>query len=157
MKTESVLILHNIRSAQNVGALLRTSEAAGIGKVYMSGYTPTPMDRFNRKRTDVSKASLGAEEYVSWSQAKTLGPLIKKLKKEGFSIVAIEQAENSIPYTEVPKQEKMAFILGNEVTGLTKKELAHADCIAEIKMLGRKESLNVSVAGGIVLFTTLRI
>jgi tRNA G18 (ribose-2'-O)-methylase SpoU len=157
MNTESVVILHDIRSAQNVGAILRTCEAVGITKVYMSGYTPTPLDRFNRKRTDVSKAALGAEEYVSWESVKTLTPLIKRLKKEGHTIIAIEQSESSIPYTKVPQTEKMAFLVGNEVTGLSKKELGHSDYIAEIPMKGRKESLNVSVACGIALYAILRI
>src|SRR6185369_7060657 len=93
---ENVVIIHNVRSVQNVGAMFRTADAAGINKIYLTGYTPTPLDRFGRKRGDLAKSALGAEEFVSWEQKKSITPLLAKLKKEGFQIVAIEQDKKSI-------------------------------------------------------------
>ena len=81
---QNVLILHNIRSVENVGAMFRTADAAGINKIYLTGYTPTPLDRFGRKRGDLAKSALGAEEFVSWEQKKMILPLLAKLKKEKF-------------------------------------------------------------------------
>ncbi|HWA32163.1 MAG TPA: TrmH family RNA methyltransferase, partial [Candidatus Paceibacterota bacterium] len=71
---ENILILHNIRSVENVGAMFRTADAAGIDKIYLTGYTPAPIDRFGRKRKDLAKSALGAEEFVSWEHKKTIAP-----------------------------------------------------------------------------------
>lgn len=158
MKSRTVyLILPDIRSAQNVGALFRTADAAGVAKIFLVGITPTPVDRFGRERSDIAKAALGAEKTIPWESVKTLTPLVRRLKKEGFQIVGIEQAENSVDYKKVRCAERMAFILGNEVEGMPKNALAQCDIIAEIPMRGMKESLNVSVAGGIALFRMLGI
>ncbi len=163
-KKNNVLILHDIRSVENVGAMFRTADAAGINKIYLTGYTPTPLDRFGRKRGDLAKSALGSEEFVPWEQKKNTLPLLAKLKKEGFQIIAIEQAENSIDYKKVSARggpaygwKKLAFIVGTEVTGIPKKVLEKCDIIAEIPMRGKKESLNVSVACGIALFGILEI
>jgi tRNA G18 (ribose-2'-O)-methylase SpoU len=149
---ENILILHNIRSVSNVGAMFRTADAAGINKIYLTGYTPTPKDRFGRIRRDMAKSALGAEEYMPWEQKKILYPLLAKLKKEKFFIIGIEQAKNSIDYKKVKLQHKNIFIVGSEVTGIAKNILEKCNVIAEIPMKGKKESLNVSVALGIVLF-----
>ena len=154
---ENILIIHDVRSTQNVGAMFRTADAAGISKIYLTGYTPAPVDRFGRKRKDVAKSALGAEEFVKWESKKSLPTLITKLKKEGFQIIAIEQAKNSIDYKKVKLQAKNAFILGTEVSGIPKNILKKCDVIAEIPMRGKKESLNVSVATGIALFRILNI
>jgi 23S rRNA (guanosine2251-2'-O)-methyltransferase len=148
---EKVLILHNIRSSHNVGSIFRTADAFGIEKIYLSGYTPTPTDRFNRVQKSIAKTALGAELTTSWEYQKTIKPIIEKLKKEDFHIVAIEQAKNSIIYTKIPPKKKQAFILGNEVRGISPQTLSLVDTIAEIPMKGMKESLNVSVSAGIVL------
>src|ERR1035437_10061101 len=95
---ENILILNDIRSVENVGAMFRTADAAGISKIYLIGYTPTPLDRFGRKRKDLAKSALGAEEFVPWEQKKTISSLIAKLKKDKFKTIAIEQAKNSIDY-----------------------------------------------------------
>ena len=153
----NILILHNIRSTQNVGAMFRTADAAGINKIYLTGYTPTPIDRFGRKRGDIAKSALGAEEFVSWENKKSLITLINKLKKEGYLIVGIEQSKNSIDYKKIKLGTKNTFIVGAEVTGITKNILAKCDVVAEIPMKGKKESLNVSVACGIALFRILNI
>lgn len=154
-KIESVLILPDIRSAHNVGAIFRTADAAGVSKIYLVGITPAPVDRFGRPRKDVAKASLGAELSVPWEQKGTILPLIAKLKKEGYQVIAIEQSEHSIDYKKVKTGEKVAFVVGNEVEGLPKSVLAKCDVVAEIPMSGKKESLNVSVATGIAVFRML--
>jgi len=152
---ENIVILNDIRSVENVGAIFRTADAAGIDKIYLCGYTPTPLDRFGRKRSDIAKSALGAEEYVAWGQKKSILPLITKLKKEGFQIIAIEQDEKSVDYKKIKIQNKNAFIVGTEVTGIPKNILNKCDVIAEIPMRGKKESLNVSVATGVALFGIL--
>lgn len=151
MKKENILILHDIRSAENVGAMFRTADAAGINKIYLTGYTPAPLDRFGRKRKDIAKSALGAEEYVPWEQAE-INSLLKKLKRDGFQIIAIEQDKNSVDYRRVKTKAKNAFLVGTEVTGIPKSILKKCDVIAEIPMRGKKESLNVSVALGVALF-----
>ena len=157
MKQENILILNDIRSVENVGAMFRTADAGGIDKIYLVGYTPAPVDRFGRKRKDMAKSALGAEEFVPWEQKMGLPGLLKELKQDGFQIIAIEQDSKSIDYKLVRTTEKNAFILGTEVTGIPKEILKECDVIAEIPMLGKKESLNVSVSLGIALFRILNI
>ena len=150
-----ILILHNIRSVHNVGSIFRTSDAAGVSRIILSGYTPTPLDRFGRERSDFTKVSLGAEKTVPWAQVKTLTPTLAKLKKENYLIVAIEQdarSQNLFGF-KAQKEKPLAFILGNEVRGVSKSILNKCNTILEIPMRGQKESLNVSVTAGIVLFT----
>lgn len=154
---KNILILNDIRSVENVGAMFRTADAAGIDKIYLVGYTPAPLDRFGRKRKDLAKSALGAEEFVAHESVKTILPLIKKLKKEGYQIIAIEQDEKSLDYKKVKTKDKNAFIVGTEVTGIPKSVLKNCDVIAEIPMKGKKESLNVSVSLGIALFRILSI
>lgn len=154
---QNILIIHNVRSVQNVGAMFRTADAAGIDKIYLTGYTPTPLDRFGRKRKDLAKSALGAEGFVSWEQKKMVCPVIAKLKREGFLVVGIEQAKKSIDYKKVKIKNKNVFIVGAEVMGISKNILKKCDIIAEIPMRGKKESLNVSVALGIVLFRVLGV
>lgn len=153
------VILHNIRSVFNVGSIFRTADAARVAQVYLTGYTPAPVDRFWRKRKDFAKVSLGAEETVPWERAKNISPLLTRLKKEKTFLVAVEQSPHSINYKKIPpiyrqvrRKQNIAFIFGNEVQGLSLSVLKKCDCIAEIPMRGSKESLNVSVAAGIVLY-----
>jgi len=157
IKNENILILPDIRSVENVGAMFRTADAVGIDKIYLTGYTPTPLDRFGRKRSDLSKSALGAEEFVIWEYKKSLIFLLNKLKKEGYYIIAIEQDKNSIDYKKVSLKKKNAFIVGPEVTGIPKNILKKSDLIVEIPMRGKKESLNVSVSLGVALFRILNI
>jgi len=152
-----ILILHNIRSVYNVGAIFRTADAAGVSKIYLTGYTPTPLDRFGRERTDVAKAALGAEKSVAWEHTPELAELILKLKSESYTIVALEQAENSTDYKNFKALEKTALVLGEERYGITTDILESCDHVIEIPMRGKKESLNVSVATGIALFRILNI
>lgn len=158
-KKENILIIHDVRSVVNVGAMFRTADAVGIDKIYLTGYTPAPVDRFGRKRGDLAKSALGAEDFVLWEQKKSLPALMRSLKREKFQIVAIEQDENSIDYRKLKshklKAKKLAFIVGPEVTGISKNILDKCDVIVEIPMKGKKESLNVSVACGVVLFAII--
>jgi tRNA G18 (ribose-2'-O)-methylase SpoU len=152
MVSQIYLLLHDIRSTHNVGAILRTADAVGVSKVFISGHTPAPIDRFGRARQDIVKASLGAEKIVAWENIDSPKVLIKKLKKENFQIVGLEQDKRSIDYKKITKKENMLIILGNEVDGIEKGILGLCDEIAEIPMFGKKESLNVSVATGILLY-----
>jgi len=154
---ENILILHNIRSVENVGAIFRTADAAGISKIYLTGYTPTPLDRFGRKRGDLAKSALGAEEFVRWEQKKSIFQLLVKLRKEGFLIIGIEQDKKAVDYKKVKTKNRNAFIVGAEVAGIPKNILKKCNLIAEIPMWGKKESLNVSVALGIALFGILNL
>lgn len=154
---ENILIIHDVRSVVNVGAMFRTADAVGIDKIYLTGYTPAPVDRFGKKRGDLAKSALGAEEYVLWESKKSISSLLNKLKKEKYKIIAIEQDAKSVDYRKLKvKSVKLkAFIVGSEVTGISKSILKKCDIIAEIPMRGKKESLNVSVACGVVLFELL--
>ena len=151
-KSEAILILLDIRSAYNVGAIFRTADGAGVDRIYLIGTTPTPLDRFGGSRKDIAKVALGAEKTVSWEYVKTIFPLLAKLKKEKFQIIAIEQDEGSIDYKKIKIRKKAALILGSETEGIPEKILKRCDSIAEIPMRGKKESLNVSVAAGIALY-----
>jgi len=155
MKT--YLILHNIRSVENTGAIFRTADAAGISKIYLTGYTPAPIDRFGRTRRDFAKTALGAEKEMKWEHIKSIDSLIKKLKKEKTTIIAVEQAKDAVDYKKLKIKFPAAFIFGNEVKGLSKSILEKSDAVAQIPMLGKKESLNVSVTAGIFLFRVLNI
>jgi 23S rRNA (guanosine2251-2'-O)-methyltransferase len=151
-----IVILDNIRSLHNVGSIFRTSDGAGAEKIYLCGITPTPVDDFGYKRPQLSKVSLGSEDSVSWEYKKHISRLIKTLKKQGYLIVALEQAKNSLNYNQLKlPQQKLALVLGNEPTGISQKVLDLADYIIEIPMLGEKESLNVSVAFGIAIYRLL--
>jgi len=156
MKTnKAIIILHNIRSVYNVGAIFRTADAVGISKIYLTGYTPAPLDRFGRGRKDVAKSALGAEKSVPWEHVKSVSTVIKELKKEKFEIIAVEQARSSIDYKKFKGKQKNAFLFGNEVRGVSKPLLKKCDKILEIPMKGNKESLNISVSAGVVLFRVL--
>lgn len=152
----SLLILPDIRSALNVGAIFRTADAVGVDKIYLTGYTPRPIDKFGRAQKDIAKSALGAETWIPWEYKKTLLPLIKSLKKDGYTIIALEQDKKAIDYRKIKIPQKVAFIVGPEVEGLDKKILSHCDSIVEIPMYGKKESLNVSVATGVALFRMLK-
>lgn len=153
------LILDNIRSTHNVGAIFRTADAAGVKKIYLTGYTPAPLDRFGRPVPEIEKTALGAEKTIAWEQVENIDDLISRLKKENFKIIAVEQAENSVDYktVKIGDDDKVAFIFGNEVDGLSPETLSQCDIIAEIPMRGAKESLNVSVSAGVALFRMLNM
>ncbi len=154
---ESILVLCDIRSAENVGSLFRTADAAGISKIYLCGITPAPIDRFGRVVRAIAKTALGAERTVLWEMREDAKELLSDLKKERYQLIAIEQAPGATDYKKVEVSSNTVFILGAEVEGLPKDILALAQVVAEIPMKGEKESLNVAVAGGIAMFRILGI
>lgn len=156
-KKKVYLLLHNIRSTHNVGSIFRTADAAGITKIYLSGYTPTPLDRFGRAVKELSKVALGGELSVEWEYVKSPSVLIKKLHAQKFQVIGIEQDKSSIDYKKVKPKFKILFVVGNEVEGISTSLLKLCDVVAEIPMRGKKESLNVSVSLGISLFRILNI
>lgn len=151
----AVLILENIRSAQNVGAIFRTADAIGVQKIYLAGYTPAPVDKFNRPRKELIKTSLGAEKTMPWESVLQTSDLISKLKKQGYTIAAVEQTESATDYKTFKPGAHTAFIFGNEVDGVLPGTIALSDRTIEIPMRGTKESLNVATTAGIILFRIL--
>lgn len=155
LKKEIIVVLDNIRSVHNVGSIFRTSDALEVSKIYICGITPSPIDRFGRERNDLHKSALGAERSVSWESSTSALLCVEQLKSKGYSFVCVEQAENSIDYKTVIPKNKTVFVFGNEVEGVSKEVLKLADQVAEIEMLGKKESMNVSVTFGIMMFRML--
>lgn len=155
MKSQLELILHNIRSNHNVGSIFRTADGAGVAKLWLTGYTPTPLDQFKRVNNEIAKTALGAEQSLAWEKRESIVDLITELKKEGYKILALEQNEKSVNYTKAKLAGKTALIVGNEVGGVEPEVLNLCDQIIEIPMRGSKESLNVAVATGIALFRLL--
>jgi 23S rRNA (guanosine2251-2'-O)-methyltransferase len=143
-----VVIIDNVRSMHNVGSVFRTADAFLISGIALCGYTPQPPHR------DIQKTALGATETVSWKHYPGTIDAISELKREGYRIFAIELVEKSIPLQEFSftKNEKLAVVFGNEVTGVDETVLAHCDGCLEIPQFGMKHSLNISVAAGIVLW-----
>lgn len=137
------VICHNIRSRENVGSIFRTTGAFGVDKIFLTGYTPAP------PHEKISKTALGAENFVPWEKVFSITRLIKKLRRDGFEIAALEQSRKSIALAEYRPQKKIALIIGNEVSGILPRILKQCDRIIEIPMRGKKESLNVAVAFGI--------
>jgi tRNA G18 (ribose-2'-O)-methylase SpoU len=146
MTEKFVLVIPNIRSGHNVGAMFRTADGAGVGKIYICGYSPTP------PHPQVDKVSLGAEKSVPWEYAKQTSRLLKKLKKEGYNIVGLEQSKRSQNIFGFKPNFPLALVVGNEKTGLPKNWQVLCDELVDIPMRGKKNSLNVSVAGGITMY-----
>ncbi|MEX2145309.1 MAG: RNA methyltransferase [Candidatus Spechtbacterales bacterium] len=151
-----IVVLDNIRSMHNVGSIFRTADAAGIEKIYLCGITPSPLNEFKKPRQQITKVSLGAENSVKWEKYPASFKVLDILKKRGYKIFAVEQHKNSIPYYKVKlarkQKDKTVLILGHEIKGLSPAVLKRADKVLEIPMAGQKESLNVSVAFGIVVY-----
>lgn len=153
--SEKILMLDSIRSAYNVGAIFRTADGAGVNKIFLAGYTPTPTDRFGRVQQEIEKTSLGASATVPWQSLSDIDAALSaltQLQEEGYSIVAIEQAPHATLLSDFTVPQKVVYILGNEIDGVSPELLASADHVVEIPMHGTKESLNVSVSAGIVLY-----
>lgn len=150
------LVLHDIRSVYNVGAMFRTAEAFGVGKIFLSGYTPAPFDRFGRVRNDFKKSALGAEEGLAWESFPDAISVVERLSKDGVQIISLEQSEHSVDIrtAEVTGyiDTQTALVVGNEVHGIPPELLEASASVIEIPQFGKKESLNVSVALGVVLY-----
>ncbi len=150
------VILYNIRSTYNVGAILRTCDCLGVREVIFTGYTPfldkgLPHEQA-KLRKQIHKTALGAEDTLSFRRAD-ISQAISELKEQGYQILALEQGEHSLNLADSPElPDKLALILGEEVHGIPSELLAKCDYLLEIPMLGKKESFNVSVATGIALW-----
>jgi tRNA G18 (ribose-2'-O)-methylase SpoU len=155
-----VAILYNIRSLHNVGSIFRTADAAGVEKIYLCGYTPSPIDKYGHAEPKISKVALGAEKYIPWEKRggtpQATVKLIRELRQSGYKVLAVEQSKTSVPFDQpdFKKKEfqKIALLVGNEVGGIPPSVLKAADLVIEIPMFGKKESLNVSVAFGIAAY-----
>lgn len=156
-KRHIALVIHNVRSAANVGSMLRTADGAGVSQVWFTGYTPSPAPAERRYLTraekSLAKAALGAERSVLWQRCRSIGSVMKRLHAEGYHLVALEQSARSIGMDEVGGREgDIALVVGNEVRGIDTRILNQCDTILELPMHGEKHSLNVSVAAGIALY-----
>lgn len=147
-KTPIAIVLDNVRSMHNVGSAFRTADGFAIEKIYLCGITGTPPHR------EIEKTALGATQSVTWEYAKDTNEVIDQLRSEGYTIVAIEQAENSVLLHEFQpdSSKKYALVFGNEVNGVDEDVMKKIDTCIEIPQYGTKHSLNVSVAIGIILW-----
>lgn len=155
-----ILIAHNIRSAHNVGSLLRTADGLGVQKVYFTGYTPYPRLEIDsrlphlaqKQHRQISKTALGAEDSIHWEQQSNIEPLIQDLRSSGYTIQALEQTKNATPLPSFQVPDKVALIVGHEVEGLEEGVLALCDGALVIPMFGQKESFNVVQAAAMALY-----
>ena len=170
-----VVIAHNIRSTFNVGSIFRTCEGFGVERLILSGYTPYPdlslcreapscalidgeitrddqrLPHIRQKITQqIHKTALGAESLVPFEYREA--PPLDELRQLGYRIAALEQATNSTNLRDYSAPDRVALLLGEEISGIAPEWLALADDIIEIPMFGQKESFNVSVAAGIALY-----
>jgi tRNA G18 (ribose-2'-O)-methylase SpoU len=159
-----VLILHNIRSTYNVGAIARTAECLEVSDIYATGYTAytesenlvTMPHILNKMRSSIHKTALGAENKLPIKHHENINELIRTLREDNYRIAALEQSNSSIPLNKYKLSTDLALIVGEEVKGVTEELQEMSDEIIEIPMLGTKESFNVSVALGITLYELRR-
>jgi tRNA G18 (ribose-2'-O)-methylase SpoU len=150
-RTPIIVLLDNIRSMYNVGSIFRTADGAFLKELLLVGYTPTP------EKNQVKKTALGASDTIPWRYFKDPVPVLQQLKESKVSIIALEHTTDSIPYYELPEDILPAcIVVGNELTGISETVLEYADFSVDIPMYGTKQSLNVAVACGIVLFELVR-
>lgn len=144
-KSPICLVLDNVRSMHNVGAIFRTADAFKVEKIILCGITACPPHR------EIRKTALGADESVDWEYVKDSKEAIESLK--GYRVCALEQAENSLSLRDFSHSSgKVALIVGNEVDGVSQDLLDLCDDIIEIPQFGTKHSFNVSVSTGIALW-----
>ncbi|MGJ8737620.1 RNA methyltransferase [Zobellia laminariae] len=147
-KSPIVIILDNIRSLNNIGSVFRTSDAFLIEKIYLCGITAQPPHK------DIRKTALGATESVAWEYKESTVDLVKSLTADGYTILAIEQAENAIMLNnlEIDATKKYALVFGNEVKGVSQEVVDASHSVIEIPQYGTKHSLNISVSAGVVIW-----
>ena len=143
-------LVENVRSLYNVGSIFRTSDAIRLNKLYLTGYTGFP------PRREIEKTALGSTESVPWEHFKQTDSAIRELKKSNVKLIALEHTSESVPYHKFDYGFPVCLMLGNEVDGLSEETIAQADYSVEIPMFGLKQSLNVSVAYGVVMFHILQ-
>ena len=151
-KLPVIVVLENIRSAYNVGSVFRTADAFLLEAIYITGYTCIPPHK------EIKKTALGAEDTVTWKQFANASLAVAELKELGYKVYAVEQAEASIALNELQYKagEKIAVVMGNEVTGVEQTTITQCDGIIEIPQLGMKHSLNIATAAGVVLWEIVR-
>ncbi|MBP6945117.1 TrmH family RNA methyltransferase [Patescibacteria group bacterium] len=138
------LIAHDLRSRENVGSLFRTADSLGVSKLWLTGYTPAPPDE------KISKVALGAEHSVVWEQYTDVEKVIATLKKAGVPVYALELTPEAVDLKEFVAPDRLALLLGTEVTGIPPSLLSACDGgVIKITQQGVKESMNVAVAAGI--------
>jgi tRNA G18 (ribose-2'-O)-methylase SpoU len=142
-------LAEDIRSMHNVGSLFRTSDGVRLAKLFLSGYTAQP------PRKEIDKTALGATDSVPWEYYKDPVEVVRKLKRQGTRIIALEHTSKSVSYSDFQYNFPMCLVVGNEVDGVSQKILSLSDAAVEIPMHGIKQSLNVSVAYGIVIYHIL--
>ena len=147
-KMAVTVVLDNVRSAQNVGAFFRTGDAFAVEKILLCGITATPPSR------EIHKSSLGAEFTVAWEHYSSTTEAVAHLKEQGYTLLAIEQVEGAtmLDELEVATDRRYALVFGNEVMGVEQEVVDMCDGAIEIPQIGTKHSLNVSVAGGVVIW-----
>lgn len=150
-KNNFVIVMDNIRSMNNVGSAFRTCDAFAAEKLYLTGITATPPHR------EINKTAIGAQDAVDWEYAEETDELLQALKEKGYKIIVVEQTDSSIPLHafKPQKEEKYAFVFGNEVFGVEELALPLADVAVEIPQFGTKHSLNVSVCIGVITWDYL--
>ncbi len=149
-KPKITIILPDIRSAMNVGAIFRTADAIGAEKIYLTGYTSTP------EHPKVGKTAIGAESTVPWEHVTDVKVVIKELKDKGYKVYGLEKTAQSLGIWDAQMDFPLALVVGNEITGVTDDVLGMCDAVVHLPMLGTKESLNVATATGIALYEILR-
>lgn len=160
MKREIILIAHDLRSCHNVGSLLRTAEGLGVNKVFLTGYTPYPILKDDKRLPHISnkinrqihKTALDSEEMIDIEQSDDIEPVIRQLKNEGFTVAALEQSSSSKLLPTFVAPGKIAILLGREVEGVQAEVLEMCDLHLEIPMHGKKESFNVTQAAAMALY-----
>ena len=145
-KLPIIIVLDNIRSLSNVGAFFRTADAFRIGELFLCGITACPPHR------EIHKTALGADETVKWRYFDTTEAACRQLKAEGYRVFAVEQVEDSVPLQDFVFEPHTAYLLGNEVEGVSEEALPYCDGAIELPQAGTKHSINVSVCAGIVLW-----
>lgn len=147
-KTPLILVLDDVRSQHNIGSVFRTADAFLVEKIYLCGITSTPPNK------EIHKTALGATETVAWEYVNSILDAVELLKREGVTVLAIEQVSNSIALQDFKpeKDKRYALVFGNEVFGVSQLAIELCDGSIEIPQLGTKHSLNISVSAGIVVW-----
>jgi tRNA G18 (ribose-2'-O)-methylase SpoU len=159
-KQRIVLIVHNVRSAHNVGSILRSADGLGAEKIYLTGYTPYPHRQDDKRlphiakraSSKIAKTALGADSSIEWEHASDIDASLRRLKQQGFIIAALEQAAESVNLADFRPPQPVAVIVGSETAGIDEAILNAADTVLAIPMLGAKESFNVAIAAAIALY-----
>lgn len=140
------IVLDNIRSAHNVGAIFRTADGAGVTKIFLCGITATPPHK------EITKTALGTIDNVPWEYYEKTVDAIKALKEQGIQVIALEQTEQSVNFKEFKYNNAVTIVAGNEIDGVSPEVLDICDGIVDIPMRGVAKSLNVATSTGIMLY-----